>query len=553
MTLSPALLVRVDRFLRQEVDPADRAELEQLVSAARDGDESSRLEIEERFSGPLTFGTAGIRGILGAGEGRMNRSVVLRVTYGLGTYLLEKVPEARTRGVAIARDGRARSDVFQEDAAATLNALGIPVYWIDGPEPTPLLAFTVRHVGAAAGIVITASHNPPAYNGYKVYWGNGAQIVPPIDIGIAECIEAAPGANEIPRQAGRYQRRDDLKEAYLRSVAQLASVSEIAAGDIRIAYTALHGVGQPLFLAAMHQRGFRHVFPVDEQATPDPEFRTVTFPNPEEPGALDLVLEMARTNGCDLVLANDPDADRLGVAVREAEGAYRVLNGNEIGVLLAEHVLSHTREQKPLVVSTVVSSRMLSKMAAAHGARYLDTLTGFKWIENEAMRIEAQEGCRFVFGYEEALGYALGTAVRDKDGISAGVVIAEMAAGLRARGETLLDALDSLHRRYGNYVSQPTSVMADAASGAMARLRDVRPRRLGSERVTKIQDLVEGNVLLFDLADGGRVAVRPSGTEPKIKFYLEIVGGTDHEATKARLGALRRDLLDAAGLSHEVH
>ncbi len=549
MALSPSLLARVERFLRQEVDAADRAELEKLLAAGRMGDDGATAELEERFVGPLSFGTAGIRGILGAGESRMNRSLVLRVTYGLGTYLLEKVPDVATSGVAIARDGRKRSDVFQEDAAATLNALGIPVHWIDGPEPTPLLAFTVGHLGAAAGIVITASHNPPAYNGYKVYWGNGAQIVPPIDEEIAKRIEAAPGAREVPREVGRYHVLTDVKETYLRAVGALASVPDIDAGDIRIAYTALHGVGQPLFLEAMRRRGFRYLFPVDEQATPDPEFSTVAFPNPEEPGALDLVLDVARAKDCDLVLANDPDADRLGVAVRRRQGDYTVLNGNEIGALLAEHVLSHTREQNPLVVSSVVSSRLLSRMAEARGVRYLDTLTGFKWIENEAMRVEKEEGCRFVFGYEEALGYGLGTAVRDKDGISAGLVLAEMAAGLDSRGETLLDALAFLRQRHGHFVSRQISIMAEAASGAMTRLREVRPGRFGTEAVSEIHDLVEGNVLLFDLADGGRVAVRPSGTEPKIKFYLEVVATGGRAETDERLQAVGRDVLDAAGLA----
>lgn len=549
MALSPNLLARVERFLRQEVDAADRAELEKLLAAGRMGDDGATAELEERFTGPLSFGTAGIRGILGAGESRMNRSLVLRVTYGLGTYLLEKVPEVATRGVAIARDGRKHSDVFQEDAAATLNALGIPVHWIDGPEPTPLLAFTVGHLGASAGIVITASHNPPAYNGYKVYWGNGAQIVPPIDEGIAKRFEAAPGASEVPRKVGRYRVLTDVKESYLRAVGALASVPDIDAGDIRIAYTALHGVGQPLFLEAMRRRGFRHLFPVDEQATPDPEFSTVAFPNPEEPGALDLVLDVARANDCDLVLANDPDADRLGVAVSGRQGDYTVLNGNEIGALLAEHVLSHTREQNPLVVSSVVSSRLLSRMAEARGVRYLETLTGFKWIENEAMRVEKEEGCRFVFGYEEALGYALGTAVRDKDGISAGLVLAEMAACLDSRGETLLDALAVLRQRHGHFVSRQISIAVEAASGAMARLREMRPGRLGSETVSEIHDLVEGNVMLFDLADGGRVAARPSGTEPKIKFYLEVVATGDQAETDERLQAVGRDVLEAAGLA----
>ena len=552
------VLPRVERFLEDEVDPEDRREIESLLERARGGDDSAGRDLESRFSGPLPFGTAGIRGILGAGESRMNRALVLRVTHGLALDVIDRIPGARERGVAVARDGRRLSDVFQKDAASVLAAQGIAVHWIDGPSPTPVLAFAVRHLGAAAGIMVTASHNPPAYNGYKVYWENGAQIVPPVDEGIAARIAKAPGASRIPRAESSplVEECPSIAEAYLAALPPRVNADP----GLRIAYTALHGCGQRLFLEAAKRRGFDRVFPVPGQAEPDPAFPTVAFPNPEEPGALDLLLSTAKSNDCDVALAHDPDADRLGAAVRRGPGDFVVLNGNEIGVLLAHHELSHTREKKPLVVSTVVSSRMLSKMAETLGLRYLDTLTGFKWIANEAMRVEAEEGVRFVFGYEEALGYTVGTVVRDKDGIGAGLALAEMAADLRARGLTLLDALADLRRRYGYFASRQRNFTLEGAEEArrieqaMDRLRREPRTELGGERIRSFQDRREGNVLLYDLEDGGRVAVRPSGTEPKIKLYLEVVEPYDTlenaEARAAsRLVAVEKDLLAASGLA----
>jgi phosphomannomutase len=552
------VLGRVERFLEGEVDSHDRKELETLRARARGGDSAAVLDLESRFSGPLLFGTAGIRGILGAGESRMNRALVLRVTHGLALFALDRIPGARERGVVLARDGRRLSDVFQRDAASVLAAQGIAVHWIEGPNPTPLLAFAVRHVGAAAGIMITASHNPKAYNGYKVYWENGAQIVPPVDEGIAARIETAPGASRIPRveSSPLVRSLDSIDDAYIKALRRRVPVDP----TIRVAYTALHGCGQRLFLEVLKRSGYREVYPVPEQALPDPEFPTVSFPNPEEPGALDLLLSVAKANDCDLALAHDPDADRLAAAVRRGPGEYTVLNGNELGILLASHALSMSRDAKPLVASTVVSSRMLSRMAASRGIRYLDTLTGFKWIANDAMRVERDEGVGFVFGYEEALGYTVGTVVRDKDGIGAGLALAEMASAARARGRTLLDALAELRRQHGYFASRQRNLTLEGADGArrieeaMERLRRERRTRLGGETVQAFHDRRDGNVLLYDLADGGRVAVRPSGTEPKIKFYFEVVENYDapEEAQargERRLGAIEVELLAASGLA----
>ncbi len=552
------LLRRVARFLEHEVEPEDRAELEALVARAGSGDGAALRDLESRFAGPLPFGTAGIRGILGAGESRMNRSLVLRTTHGLALHLVASVRGAKERGVALARDGRRLSDVFQKDAALVLAAHGIRVHWIEGQNPTPLLAFAVRHLDAAAGIMITASHNPKAYNGYKVYWENGAQIVPPVDGGIAARIEDAPGASEIPRveSSPLVQELPAIAEAYLGALPQKPSADP----SLRIAYTALHGCGQRLFLEALRRRGFEGLYPVPDQGEPDSDFPTAPFPNPEEPGALDRLLSVAKANDCHLALAHDPDADRLGAAVRRGPGDFVVLNGNELGVLLAHHVLSHAREEKPLVVSTLVSSRMLSKMASALGVRYLDTLTGFKWIANESMRVEAEEGVRFVFGYEEALGYTVGTMVRDKDGIGAGLALAHMAAELRKNGQTLLDALAELRRRHGYFASRQRNLTLEGAEGArrieqaLERLRREPRTRLGGEPVRSFRDRRDGNLLLYDLEDGGRVAVRPSGTEPKIKFYLEVVEPYEaperaEERAGSRLLAIENDLLAASGLA----
>ncbi|HSF17289.1 MAG TPA: phospho-sugar mutase [Vicinamibacteria bacterium] len=481
----------------------------------------------------LRFGTAGIRGILGDGPGTMNRSLVVRVTYGLVRHLLS-ISGAKERGIVVARDARRLSDVFQDDVASVASGMGMPVFYMEGPQPTPLLAFAVKELGAAAGVVITASHNPPEYNGYKVYWQNGAQIIPPIDSAILAAIEQAPPASAIPR--AREWRRVDLEETYLDAVAGLTFLS--GADKIRIAYTALHGCGQKLFLEALSRQGLDDVHPVAEQAEPDGAFPTVRFPNPEEPGSMDHVIALAQERDCDIALAHDPDADRLGAAVRDRRGDYVTLNGNEIGVLLAHHILNHTRAKKPLVVSTIVSSRMLSEMARRLGVRYEDTLTGFKWIANAALRIEAEERCQFVYGFEEALGYAIGTVVRDKDGIGAGLVLAEMAASLKSSGKTLLDELASLHGRYGYFATRQKSLADVASEDVVARLE--RWRKPAAHR--------EG-VLVYDLDEGGRVAVRPSGTEPKLKFYLEVVEPFAEHAparAKARLDALERAFLGAA-------
>lgn len=573
---------RAAAWIADDPDPEARAELEALV-AARD-----EAELRARFAGPLEFGTAGLRGLLGAGESRMNRAVVRRTTAGLAAWLLElDAAGARARGVAIGYDGRRLSRELAADAAGVLAAVGIPVHLSAGVCPTPLLAFAVRERAAAAGVVVTASHNPPDYNGYKVYAANGAQIVPPADAEIAARIAAQPGAASVPlrdleeaRAAGLLRPLGaDVEAAYLDGLAGLSTPG----GDraIPIVTTALHGVGDRLLGEALRRAGFRAVASVPEQAEPDGAFPTVAFPNPEEEGALDLALALADERAAALVLANDPDADRLGAVVRAVDGAWVPLSGNEIGVLLGEFLLEQAADvgARRLAMTTVVSSPLLSAVARAQGARYEETLTGFKWIANRAIELEAAEGARFVFGYEEALGYTVGTLVRDKDGIGAALVLAEMAALQRAAGRTLLDELERIYRRYGLYLSGQRSPRFDALEGPrrMAAIMDgfraASPEAVGPRAVLAVRDYQTGvrracdgaesrlglpasNLLAFELEGGDRILARPSGTEPKIKFYLDVreeiaadepVAAAQARA-RARLDALADAFLARAGL-----
>lgn len=585
------MIERARGFLVADPDPHTKRELEAIITRAESGDEKARLDLEDRFRGPLEFGTAGLRGIIGAGESRMNRAVVMRVTYGLIATVLREIPGAKERGIVIGRDGRRLSEELQADAAEVALALGVRVHFLPGVTPTPVTAFAVKELGAAAGVMVTASHNPPAYNGYKVYWDNGAQIIPPNDALIAGAFAAAPPAIDVPRmpiEEGR--RRGLLSEvsvtgAYLDRLDRLCFAATAPVGELKIAYSALHGVGESTFRAAAKRRGFTRLFSVEEQAEPDGAFPTVAFPNPEEPGALDLVLALAKREAADVVLVNDPDADRLGAAVRRrnADGTsdYVTLNGNEIGVLLAHHVLVRDVDQSPdrLVMATIVSSQLLRRMAEKLGVRYEETLTGFKWIANTAIERERTDGARFVFGYEEALGYTTGSVVRDKDGISAAIVLAELAASLKAEGRTLLDELETIRRRYGFMQSRQRSITLPGRDGeaqirrAMSKVRSDPPQTLAGARVLSAWDLLakkrihaggrvedmarwSGDVVILELEEGGRIAIRPSGTEPKIKLYFEIAeplgeGGSIAEAAargRARLDGLERALIVHVGL-----
>jgi len=541
------LLQRAEAWLKDDPDPATRAELSELL-ARGDGD-----GIRERFTGTLQFGTAGLRGILGAGPNRMNRAVVVRATAGLCAWLKLEVSEAAERGVCIGFDGRRMSRELAREAAEVVVGAGLRAHVFEEVVPTPLLAFSVLDRNACAGVMVTASHNPPQYNGYKVYWGNGAQIIPPHDDGIAGCIAAVPSVMRVPKVEYAQARGDgrlvvlgqDVTKRYLDGVTRLTIHPEVPKAELVIAYTALHGVGEPLFRAALAAAGFLRVHTVAEQAEPDGAFPTVAFPNPEEKGAMDLVLALAARERADVVLANDPDADRLAVAVRDEDGTYVTLNGNEIGCLLGHYLLSEGRGADRLVLSSVVSSPMLGAIAEAHDAHFEQTLTGFKWIANRAMELERHRGLSFVFGYEEALGYTVGTHVRDKDGISAALTMAEMAAWCRSSGRSLLDERERMWRRYGLFLSRQVSVMmpgaegASAIAGVMERVRSSPPTEVASHAVTAFSDLLRAtrypaggvveklhyppsDVLMLELEGGHRVMLRPSGTEPKIKFYFDV-------------------------------
>jgi phosphomannomutase len=595
MTRVPDPIDAARAFLAEDPDPETRAELRQLLERAETGDADARREVADRFSGPLEFGTAGLRGRVEAGLGRMNRLVVAKATWGLGRHLLEEGgrggPDPRRRGVVVGFDVRRSSRQFAEDAAAVLAGLGIPVHLFPDAAPTPLVSFAVPRLGAAAGVVVTASHNPPSDNGYKVYLATGAQIAPPVDSAIAACVAHAPAFEAIDRKsppeadAAGLRRLVDasahtVEDAYLDGLARSALHPE-AATSLRIAYTALHGVGHRLVVRALARAGFTGVAAVPSQCDPDGSFPTVRFPNPEEPEAMERVLALAAETGADLVLANDPDADRLAAAVPDPGGhGYRVLSGNEIGVLLADDAMEHAEVggRRKLVVTTVVSSSLLSRMAHDRGVVCRETLTGFKWIMEAARRGEAA-GEGFVFAYEEALGYAVGTLVRDKDGIGAALRLAELARHLKGQGQTLLGRIDDLLVAHGLSHPLQWSVTLPGPEGekriraAMTALRSQPPEQIGGRPVVRVLDAAAGeetidgerraidlprsDLLLLQAADGARLTVRPSGTEPKIKFYLELVGRAGHRAevspAKARLEkegqALKRTLLERLGLT----
>ena len=551
-----SLSAQAERWIADDPDERDRAQVRALLG---DGGEAARAELADRFAGRLEFGTAGLRGAVGAGPNRMNRAVVRGTTAALAGWLLAGPggPAAAQAGVVIGCDARHRSDEFADEAARVLAGAGIRVYLLPPRNPTPLLAFAIRHLGAAAGIMITASHNPPADNGYKLYLGDGAQIIPPVDQQIERAIEAlgplaqvpvAPAGSPLISRPG-----EEVAGAYAATVAG-AFPAPAAAAALRVVYTPLHGVAAGLLLRVLDRAGFPPPAVVAAQAEPDPDFPTVAFPNPEEPGALDLALAEAHRVAADLVIANDPDGDRLAVAVPDtgATGGWRMLTGDQVGGLLGAYLLERADGAgpgEPLVATTVVSSTMLSKIAAAAGARYAATLTGFKWIVRAG---DGVPGTRFVFGYEEALGYAVSTAVRDKDGMSAALALLSRAATARAAGQSLVDRWDALETAHGVHLTAPVTLPTPSPAQVMARLRAHPPAALAGLPVTGTTDLAAGadglppsDVLTYHLP-GARVVIRPSGTEPKLKAYLEVVEpvgdqslATARAAATARLTPLR--------------
>ncbi|MEU5837334.1 phospho-sugar mutase [Streptomyces diacarni] len=558
-----ALLARARDWLAEDPDPQTRQELAGLVEAR------AVEELRERFSGTLQFGTAGLRGELGAGPMRMNRSVVIRAAAGIAAHLRERQGEGGGQPlVVVGYDARYKSADFARDTAAVMVGAGLRAAVLPSPLPTPVLAFAVRHLGAAAGIMVTASHNPPRDNGYKVYLGDGLQIVPPADGQIADEIAAVGPLAGVPRAESGWQvLGGEVLDAYLaRSGAVL---TEGSPREVRVVHTAMHGVGHETARLAFERAGFPSPAPVAEQAEPDPDFSTVAFPNPEEPGAMERAYATARAweaehgERPDVIIANDPDADRCGVAVPDAaaEDGWRMLRGDQVGALLATHLIH--KHAKGTFATTIVSSSLLERIAESAGLPYAQTLTGFKWLARV-------DGLRY--GYEEALGYCVDPeGVRDKDGITAALLVAELAAELRQAGRTLGELLDDLDVEYGVHATDQLSVRVSDLSligAAMERLRAEPPTALGGLGVARTDDLTQGTASLpptdglrYSLAGadgvgGGRVVVRPSGTEPKLKCYLEVVVpvgdaadlASARERGAAVLARFKDDLRRATGL-----
>ena len=526
---------RARRWLAEDPDPDTRAELDALLVT------DDIEQIADRFDGTLEFGTAGLRGALGAGPNRMNRAVVIRAAAGLAAYV-----QAHGGGaVVVGFDARHKSDVFARDTAEVLSGAGLAAIVLPRPLPTPVLAFAIRHFGCAAGVMVTASHNPPQDNGYKVYLGNGSQIVPPTDAEIAAFIEAVGPLDSVLRGDDWTTAGDEALEAYLDRAAALVRVDAAAAADLQIVYTPMHGVGRDVVLAAFARSGLPTPVVVTSQAEPDPEFPTVAFPNPEEPGAMDLAFATARDFGADIVLANDPDADRCALGVRTPSGRYRMLRGDEVGALLGTHLIR--RGARGTLACSIVSSSLLAKIADAAGLPFAETLTGFKWIARVP---------DLAYGYEEALGYCVDPEhVRDKDGVSAALLLAELAATLKASGRTLDDELDDIARVHGLHHTDQLSVRVDdlaTITNVMQRLRADPPTRLGGRDVLSAEDLALGagdlpptDGLRYRLEGDARIIVRPSGTEPKLKCYLEVIVPVGSVVPAGDVGAARAVAIDS--------
>lgn len=552
ITDAAALLARARAWIDGDPDPETRAELERLI------EEQALAALEERLQ-PLAFGTAGLRAAVGAGPGRMNVAVVRRAAFGIAKYL--KTPSAaETPLVVVGFDARPTSRAFAEASAGVLLAAGLRVVALTEPAATPLCAFLGRRLGASATIVVTASHNPRGDNGYKVYGADAVQIISPADRDIARQIEASPPARLVPMRPVRFTEAPAAgltllepakQDDYFKELAR-ALPAGLAARDLSIVHSALHGVGTQPMRRALSEAGFRQVAPVAAQAAPDGSFPTTPFPNPEEPGTLDLALAEGRSRDAALVLVSDPDADRLAAAARLA-GELTPLDGNQVGALLADFMLARFDEPAiPLVVSSVVSSPLIGLLAAARGAHHARTLTGFKWLWHAVLELERNGAGRFCFACEEALGYSVFPAVRDKDGISAGRALAELAAELAGHGLSLFDRLHQLYCEHGLWASSAhnLTLSGDAAATIDAKLDQLASRamlRLGDERVVGVVDYRQGalkrqtwlgKALLLELTleSGGKLFVRPSGTEPKLKLY----------------GHLRREITPASDLGHEL-
>jgi phosphomannomutase len=533
----------------QDPDETTRAELATLILAAETGDAQGTAELAHRFDGRLAFGTAGLRGELGAGSTRMNRVLVSQAAAGLAAFLLSREEKP---SIVIGYDGRLNSEVFARDTAEIMAGVGVRAILLPRMLPTPVLAFAVRHLGTSAGVMVTASHNPARDNGYKVYLGgldDGAQIVSPADAGIAARIEAVAAGQPVqhlPRSASFETAPESVVEEYVRLTAQLATATD---APVKVVYTAMHGVGWETTRRVLAAAGFAEPIVVVEQIEPDAAFPTVDFPNPEEPGALDLAFATATAAGADLVIANDPDADRLAIAIPGPDGGWRRLSGNDVGALLGWRAAERLAgSDRATLAASIVSSPALAAIAASYHLDYEETLTGFKWISRVG---------GLGFGYEEALGYLVDPAkVRDKDGISAAVDFLSLVSELALEGRTVADHERAFAERFGAFASSQISLRVTELSTIgllMARLRDAPPARIGSLVVTSVDDFVDGfgafapgDILRFHLEGDARVIVRPSGTEPKLKVYIDASSneGTADERRAAAAAVVAE--LDAA-------
>lgn len=531
-------------WLAQDPDATTREELTTLLARIEDGDAEAAADLEDRFATRLAFGTAGLRGTLGAGSNRMNRVLVAQAAAGFAAYLREKQPDGAPT-VVVGYDGRRNSDVFARDSVEIFAGAGLRAILLPRMLPTPVLAFAVRHLGADAGVMVTASHNPPDDNGYKVYLGgadDGAQIVSPADAEIAAHIQRVADAGDVtilPRSVGYENAPESLVEAYVAATAAVAHAPAGAQG-LRWVYTAMHGVGWETVSRVLAEAGYPAPTVVEAQIHPDGRFPTVAFPNPEEPGAMDLAFETARSVDAEFVIANDPDADRLAVAIPdpEVEGGWRRLTGNEIGLLLGWRAARSASGGS--LACSLVSSPGLQAVAKHYGLDFHATLTGFKWISRAP---------GIIFGFEEALGYLVNPeTVRDKDGISAAVAFLGLATAARGEGRTVADLLQEFRDTFGAFASDQISVRVTDLSeigGIMASLRAQPPSAVGEVAVSRIDDLLQGvdglppgDVLRIWLEDGSRLIVRPSGTEPKLKLYLDVRGSSAKKARR-RIDALR--------------
>lgn len=529
MTIDTALRAEVEKWIAEDPDPTTRSQLQEMLDS---GDETS---LRSCFAGFLEFGTAGLRGPLGPGPSRMNRAVVTKTAAGLAIYMKRN----GLKSVVIGRDARYGSEDFTRDTAEIMQGAGFEVFVLPRPLPTPVLAYAVRNLKCDVGIMVTASHNPPQDNGYKVYLGGtvggvryeGSQIISPADSEISADIAAVPALNTLVRSQGWTILDESHIDAYVSATSRLATKP----GTLRIVYTAMHGVGTETLEKVFKAAGFPAPILVSEQAQPDPDFPTVKFPNPEEPGAIDLSLVKAREVSADLVIANDPDADRCAAAIKDRDGQWRMLRGDEVGALLGEYMARKAPNKEVMLANSIVSSSILSKIAQHYGLPFKETLTGFKWLAKIP---------NLWFGYEEALGYAVDSkSVNDKDGISAALVLAQLATDLKAEGKTLVDLLDEIWERHGYHGTKQISVRTTNVAqidAILSKFRDATPTTIGRFSLTAFDDLEKPqdglpptNGVRIRLMDNIRIIVRPSGTEPKIKCYIEVI--TKDRATSEKI------------------